>query len=565
MKKVLTLFMALILLLSCFTVMASAQDYPVNDVYVLDGWSDEANNGADNTLELNTTLSPDGKPVVSKTYTKPFYVSWGSNPPADGYDQIVFSYKFGKPYDISGIYDTGYLSLEVYATNINVLAKRFIVELTSSGTKDTNENNNNGAAINNNITDLGGKWYRVDIPLSTFSKEAGGGLEKTACNYFRMFYDGGNSDPYTYDGEFTFAVRSIGFSTGAEGGASEFGKYFEVYSLDGTASSGWSGLFMASGSTKKDGQNVAMMTNNNSVTHTYTAITQNTTDATTAKFYYNWGGNSGTNYLTDIKDQKYFVAEIYSTLDKDALWANNFTVEVRGASGGRDYKGALNKYMTSIGENWYRLVIPMNDFNAAWGTYSTAQITRVHIDYTGDPYACSSGTQIGFARVGFAQSCEDPAEAEMLGMSIRCTDPSGIRFGARFSTTSMTLTNAGSADANFGIILVSEANYAKNIDMTFDEAIATEGNGACYGIKIPAEKVMEIDDGYEVYAVLSDIDPANYKDNIVAIPYVDDQFAGKPVIRSVYGVAQCVVNDTTANPAHQTFCQGLIGAADNVQ
>ena len=137
----------------------------------------------------------------------------------------------------------------------------------------------------------------------------------------------------------------------------------------------------------------------------------------------------------------------------------------------------------------------------------------------------------------------------MAGASVRCKEPTGLRFYARFNKTDARLHGAGTAEANFGVILISEARYAANLGMTFEELVVA-------GIKVPASAVDESEEGIiGVYAVVAEITEEHFTDNIVAIPYIENELVGAPQKRSLYGVAKRVIADSEALAWHQEFCQ----------
>ena len=160
-------------------------------------------------------------------------------------------------------------------------------------------------------------------------------------------------------------------------------------------------------------------------------------------------------------------------------------------------------------------------------------------------YPCPTGLVKNGAWV---DSLKVSVDAKVLGARIRITGEndlySGIRFEALFRETENT-KNANAANANFGLILISKTAY--------ETWSALEGEAKTFaalegvGVVVNAVKATTEDGIITVKATVYDIDVSNYKDEIVAIPFVDGAIVGDAVARSIYGVAEeCVTqnNDT---------------------
>lgn len=211
MKRMIAIVMTLVLALSCLMVIASAEETVVTDASDITGWEG---------VEANTALCP-GKTVLTKTYTKPLYATWGypEGKTKDDFQQISISHVFTQPIDISSL---NFLSLELYATDRAVFEHRFIVELTSSGQKDKEENSYAGP-LDKYATDMGGNWYLIEIPIVDLKSvpKNDTGLNKTACNFMRFYYDDGFGTAFEVGNDgFTIGIRKLGFvdekTTGAE-------------------------------------------------------------------------------------------------------------------------------------------------------------------------------------------------------------------------------------------------------------------------------------------------------------------------------------------------------------
>jgi len=165
----------------------------------------------------------------------------------------------------------------------------------------------------------------------------------------------------------------------------------------------------------------------------------------------------------------------------------------------------------------------------------------------------------------WVDSLKVSVDAKVLGAQIRITDPaddySGIRFVAKFRET--LTTGADTADANFGLILVSKTAY--------NTWSALEGEAKTFaalveaGVQVPAVKATTEDGVVTVKATVYNIQAANYRDEIVAIPYVNGAIVGEAVARSIFGVASECVNDANATAAQKTFAQEIIDNAPVVQ
>ena len=211
MKRMLTIALSVVLLLVALMMVASAEVMIVNDVTSITGWEG---------VEENTELCA-GKTVLSHTYTKPLYATWGypEGKEKDDFDQIVVSHVFTEPMDISSM---NYLSMEIYASNKDIFTHRFIVELTSSGQRDKEENSYAGT-LDKYATDMGNNWYLLEIPivdLKTVPKNDTG-LNKTACNFMRFYYDDGFGTAFEVGDGFTIGIRKLGFSAEKETGAED--------------------------------------------------------------------------------------------------------------------------------------------------------------------------------------------------------------------------------------------------------------------------------------------------------------------------------------------------------
>ena len=152
------------------------------------------------------------------------------------------------------------------------------------------------------------------------------------------------------------------------------------------------------------------------------------------------------------------------------------------------------------------------------------------------------------------------ANAKVLGAQIRCTDESdlysGIRFVGQFKADAVS--NAGTTDANFGLVLIAKEFY----DAAEDKA-TIEGLLAAGGVDVQATQVDDSIDGYyRVNAVVYEITAEHYTDEIVVVAYIDGELVGSATTRSIYQVATKCVADSSATAAQKTFCNGIINSVE---
>lgn len=191
------------------------------------------------------------------------------------------------------------------------------------------------------------------------------------------------------------------------------------------------------------------------------------------------------------------------------------------------------------------------------GFSQTATFSFKENTYWDTYYPCPTGLVKNGAWV---DSLMVSVDAQVLGAQIRITDPadaySGIRFVAEFRET--LTTDAGTANANFGLILVSKTAYEALTEKTFAALVEA-------GVEVPAVKATTKDGVVTVKATVYNIQPANYRDEIVAIPYVDGAIVGEAVARSIFGVATDCVADANATTVQKTFAQKIIDNAPAVE
>jgi hypothetical protein len=150
--------------------------------------------------------------------------------------------------------------------------------------------------------------------------------------------------------------------------------------------------------------------------------------------------------------------------------------------------------------------------------------------------------------------------ANVLGAQIRCTGEgdqySGIRFVGLFEADAVS--GAGTADANFGLILISKAFYDAAEDKNSITGLLTAG-----GYDVQASQVDDSIEGYyRVNAVVYEITADHYTDEIVAVAYINGELVGDATIRSIYEVATKCLADSNATAAQQAFCQEIVNTVN---
>lgn len=107
-------------------------------------------------------------------------------------------YRPSESIDLTGY---NYLEFDLFLSDITCLSTSsgFMVELTSSGTCDVASNRYMLSTIlltcpelaeDMSNGDIGNKWYHFCLPLDKPQNQAGGGLDMTAFNYFRIYFIG---------------------------------------------------------------------------------------------------------------------------------------------------------------------------------------------------------------------------------------------------------------------------------------------------------------------------------------------------------------------------------------
>lgn len=171
-------------------------------------------------------------------------------------------------------------------------------------------------------------------------------------------------------------------------------------------------------------------------------------------------------------------------------------------------------------------------------------------------YPCPTG----LATNGWVDSLMVASEggARVLGAQLRYTDPADQYTGIRFVTVfdASKVEGAASADANFGVILISEEKYGALTDKTSIEALRASG------VEVKATKATTEDGIVTVKAVVYGIEAENYADGIVAIAYIGDTVASTALTRSIYNVAVSCVEANKDSAEAIKFCEDIIAAVE---
>ena len=147
--------------------------------------------------------------------------------------------------------------------------------------------------------------------------------------------------------------------------------------------------------------------------------------------------------------------------------------------------------------------------------------------------------------------------ARFMGAQIRCIDPADQYAGIRFVTVfdAAKVENAGNADANFGVILVSKAKYDELSDKNSVAALEA------VGVKVAATQADVDGDIVTVKAVVYNITAEHYSDEIVAVAYIGDTVVDSGA-RSIYYVAQMCVEDAEASEQAKSFSQQIVNIVE---
>ncbi len=428
MKKFLAMAITLILLASCMMLPTFAAEGDIV-VYDYEGSSNgewlngDKPNGV--ALDSNTSLIP-GKTVLTKTYTKPFNATWGypaGTNKAD-YDQITMNYTFASAVDIS---EMTYLALDVYSQSPDLFGHRFIVELTSSGKHD-NEENNYAGAFSTFVTPMGDNWYRVEIPIASIKTTAGGGLDKTACDFMRFYYDDGFGTPYAYEGEsFTFGVKKVYFTnTKTEAPKAPATTDNTVTVSECNTMLGW----VVDGAT---GSGVATVENSTAISATYNGVLwsgwlASGDTSTKPSSYKKISMSHKFSYAYDITEMEYLRLELYVS-DPAAFNGKRYVVELT-AGGTHDNKeaNAAGSFDALAGKElvagWNSIEIPMSKFTGTAGgglDKGSCNFLRMYYDdpnttgYTAADLVVAV-RKIGFSKLSYAEENEAPEIARIVGL-----------------------------------------------------------------------------------------------------------------------------------------------------
>lgn len=257
----------------------------------------------------------------------------------------------------------------------------------------------------------------------------------------------------------------------------------------------------------------------------------------------------------------------------DCVAAGNFTFN---KSGDRDWTGSQRILGTVIGAScidvsggvitndakancpivltnvYYRAIKDWtgeNDipYNTMHSSPKTAPIITNVVSKTVDELAALTAGTVGFSDLsawkftantsyGKYFPCPVSFDASVMAIIQNCVvdadyrntlTNSGIRFTATFCRTELA-ENGGTLDANFGLILITKANY--NGESTLSDLVAAGG------VYIKATRYKTVDGNYTVSAVVCNI-PAEYRDvEIVAIAYLGNVLSD-PCIATYNGVA----------------------------
>lgn len=203
MKKLFCFLMSILMIASCLTLVAPAEEseeiarVAVTDGSTIEGWSNNssANSGIP-APAINTEIDDQGYGAVAVTLVGEIYANGGyKHPDGDGKEPtngLKMAYQVAKDtvkgvesYDLSGM---NYLAFDLYVSNAAVMnAVEVYLELTSSGKSDVQERSWKRPLTQLKGSPLTDGWNHFEIALNSNTFEQDPGLNMTAWNFFRLY------------------------------------------------------------------------------------------------------------------------------------------------------------------------------------------------------------------------------------------------------------------------------------------------------------------------------------------------------------------------------------------
>lgn len=230
MKKLLSVLICMLMIVSCMTLIAPAEEseevarLAVSDGSTLEGWSNysKADSGIPAAV-INTEIDPDGKGAVAVTMVGEVYANGGyKNPAGNGVtptNGFMLAYQVAKDtvagvqsYDLTGM---SYLVFDMYVSDAAALgATEFYFELTSSGKPDVQERSWRKTLPQLKGSALTDGWNHFEIALDSYTTEKEPVLNMSAWNFFRVY----NATAIQAGEGVTVAFKNLGFTAGATQG-----------------------------------------------------------------------------------------------------------------------------------------------------------------------------------------------------------------------------------------------------------------------------------------------------------------------------------------------------------
>ena len=222
MKKILSVFLCALMLLSCMSLVIAAEDAPSRVVITacdsIEAWDNDDRPFEESNLPepaLNTEIDPDGYGVVAFHYAGPVHSNggWGREDvtPAQG---VKIAYRVAKDtangvesYDLT---DMNYMIIDIYVSNAAAVSSaEFYMELTSVGAPDREERSWRRTLSALKGEELVDGWNHFEIALDSNTGNNQGDCNFAAWNFMRIY----NATAFDAGEGLTIAFKNLYFSS----------------------------------------------------------------------------------------------------------------------------------------------------------------------------------------------------------------------------------------------------------------------------------------------------------------------------------------------------------------
>lgn len=432
MKKLLSVLICMLMIVSCMTLIAPAEEseevarVTVTDGSTIEGWSN--NSSAESgipTPAVNTEIDPEGYGAVAVTLVGEVYANGGyKNPAGDGREPtngLKLAYQVAKDtnkgvqsYDLTGM---SYLVFDLYVSNAAVMnAVEVYLELTSSGKSDVQERSWKKPLTQLKGGPLTDGWNHFEIALNTNTFEQDPGLNMAAWSFLRLY----NANAFNAGDGVTVGLKNLCFTAASSVSSDEpaVDPYLPVDGVIALPLSGWfdyvnEGLNAATIRTDLDESGEAAW----AIEYTGTVYKNGgygaPEGATGCKVAYNAA------QPVDVSAMSYLVFDLYVSnaayvssvnfqielnshpTHKIDMEENNLTLSFAAACGGR------------VVDGWNRVEIPLSSFKQGMGTdgvpMDATRWTFLRL-YTTDVIELGEDTlTVAYKNFGFAESSSGTA------------------------------------------------------------------------------------------------------------------------------------------------------------